>query len=102
MCEDSQHISQIVTRCKEVNPDLCVSVKIRILNNVERTIDLAQAIEKAGASFITIHARTIKERNVTPHYEYVEAVKKSVSIPVIYNGGVYSPDDIEPALTKTG
>lgn len=102
MCSNPEHISKIVRRCKEVNPDLPVSVKIRILDTIEDTICLVRAIEDAGAMFITVHGRTIKERNCEPHFDYVNKIKKSVKIPVIHNGGVYSPGDIEPTLEKTG
>lgn len=102
MCSNADLISRIVSRCRQVNPDLPVSVKIRILETIEETVSLAQAIEKAGAAFISVHGRTIKERNVIPHFEYVNAIKDNVKIPVIHNGGVYSPEEIEPALQKTG
>ena len=102
MCTNAGLISHIVSRCRQVNPELPVSVKIRILDSIEETVALAQAIEKAGAAFISVHGRTIKERNVTPHFDYVNAIKDNVKIPVIHNGGVYSPDAIEPALQKTG
>ena len=102
MCTNPKLISKIVSRCRQVNPELPVSVKIRILDSIEDTVALAQAIEDAGAAFISVHGRTIKERNVTPHFDYVKAIKNNVNIPVIHNGGVYSPDDIEPALLKTG
>lgn len=102
MCKDPNLVYQIVKYCKEVNPGLTISVKIRILESIEETVLLAKAIEDAGASFITVHGRTIKERNVIPHYEFVAAIKSNVKIPVVHNGGVYCPDDISPALQKTG
>ena len=102
MCTNSNLISKIVKRCKEVNPELPVSVKIRILETIEETVLLAKAIEDSGAAFITVHGRTIKERNVTPHYDFVAAIKNNVKIPVVHNGGVYSPDDVVPAVQKTG
>ena len=102
MCTNPKLISRIASRCRQVNPELPVSVKIRILETIEDTVALAQAIEQAGAAFISVHGRTIKERNVIPHFDYVQAIKKNVNIPVIHNGGVYSPNDLEPALQKTG
>ena len=102
MCKDPALISRIVKRCKAVNPGLCVSVKIRIVDTIEETLALARAIQDSGADFLTVHGRTIKERNVTPHFDYVKAIKDALSIPVFHNGGVYHPDEIQPALDQTG
>ena len=50
MCSDPDLIHRIVSDCKLENPDLCISVKIRILDSLEDTIKLAKAIESAGKS----------------------------------------------------
>jgi tRNA-dihydrouridine synthase 1 len=68
-----------------------VSCKIRILPSREQTLDLARRIEDAGCSLLTVHGRTKeqnKERVGACDWDIIRAVKQSVSIPVIANGGV--------------
>lgn len=52
-------------------------------------VDIAKAIEKAGASAITIHGRTRDEYyGGTVDLDIIKEVKKNVKIPVIGNGDI--------------
>ncbi len=64
---------------------------------------LAVIAEASGASAICIHGRT-REQLYTPPVDTdtILKVKKSVKIPVIANGGVYSGEDALRLLDKTG
>ena len=59
--------------------------------------------EDSGADMITVHGRT---RNMMydgePIYEYIEAAKKAVNIPVIANGGIRSEEDAVKMMERTG
>lgn len=57
-------------------------------------VEVAQTLEKAGASAITIHGRT-KSDLYSGHVnlDYIKMVKDSVKIPVIGNGDIKSLDD---------
>ena len=72
-----------------------VSVKIRILKDIKKTVQLCQTIENAGASFITVHARTLEMRNEPIVLESLKTLRDSVKIPIIANGGVKSLEDAE-------
>jgi len=102
MCTKPEQIKSIVKECRQVHPKMCISVKIRIVDDIKSTVQLARSIEHAGASFLSVHGRTISERNVKPHYEYIKAIKESISIPVVANGGVYNPDDLIVCQEETG
>lgn len=68
-----------------------VSVKIRILKELRKTIELCQQLEKCGVTFLTVHGRTPTQK--TGDKIDVTALKEvcnSVSIPIIANGGVKS------------
>ena len=67
-----------------------VSVKVRINDDLKRTVELCRCVEKAGATFITVHGRTPAQRNEKPNYEAIKLVKSSLSIPVIANGNIKS------------
>jgi tRNA-dihydrouridine synthase len=82
-----------------------VSVKGRIGMNRQRIVieEFARMCEASGADMITVHGRT---RDMMyegrPLYEYIKLAKQSVSIPVFANGGIYSKEDAEEMMEKTG
>lgn len=78
------------------NTDLPVSVKIRLgwdhqsLNYLE----VASAIESAGAKWITVHGRTRSDTYEQPvNLEAIGQIKKHLSIPVIGNGNLFHACD---------
>ncbi len=82
-----------------------LSVKIRIgINDKEKNaLMLARVIEESGASMIHIHLRTIEQHHSGDvDYETAKAVKSSVKIPFIANGGVVSGEKALEMFEKTG
>lgn len=82
-----------------------VTVKIR-LGWDEKSIncvEVAKVIESAGASAITLHART-RSDGYSGHarWEYIKKVKEAVRIPVIGNGDIKSAKDAKRMLEETG
>ena len=82
---------------------LPITVKIRAGWDSVTAPEFAKRVEDAGASMICVHART-KERGYLPGIDMkvIEDVKKSVSVPVIGNGDIYSAEDAEIMLDRTG
>ncbi len=64
---------------------------------------VASVCEKAGASAITIHPRTRSQGyEGRADWNIIKQVKQSVSIPVIGNGDIKSPQDAKLMLDETG
>ena len=83
-----------------------VTCKIRCLPSEEKTLELALAIQEAGASLLTVHGRC-KEHNKhlvsTANYNIIRKIKQTLSIPVILNGGIGTNfADAERALELSG
>lgn len=82
-----------------------VTVKIRSGFDHEHinAVQVAQLIEKAGASAIAIHGRTRAQMyEGKADWQIIKQVKDAVSIPVIGNGDVKTPQDAKRMLEETG
>ncbi|XP_033370093.1 tRNA-dihydrouridine(20a/20b) synthase [NAD(P)+]-like isoform X2 [Parus major] len=77
------------------NPKFSVSIKIRIHEDLKRTVDLCQKAEAAGVSWITVHGRSIEERHQPVHYDAIKIIKQSMSIPIVANGDIKTLKDAE-------
>ncbi|CAL1286360.1 unnamed protein product [Larinioides sclopetarius] len=65
-----------------------VTCKIRVLPELDKTLELVKIIESTGVAAIAVHGRTITERQQHKNRSYViRAISEVVSIPVIANGG---------------
>ena len=104
LMKNPQLIHDIVCAVRE-NCSLPVSVKIRKGwdENSVNAVEVAKFAEKAGASHITVHGRTVKqEYRGTADYSIIKEVVNAVNIPVIGNGDIKSPYDAKKMIDQTG
>lgn len=81
-----------------------VTVKIRkgFDENSVNAVDVAKAVESAGASAIAVHGRTREQYySGKADWEIIKKVKENVSIPVIGNGDVMTSKDGIKMLEET-
>lgn len=96
LLKDPENLYQIVSAIKQTVPvDAIVSAKIRLgYEDKSLAIENAQAIESAGASELTVHARTKIEGYRPPaHWEWIAKIKQRIDIPVIANGDIFNEND---------
>ncbi len=82
-----------------------VTVKFRLGWDSSRIIapELAQIAQDQGASAVTLHARTREQfYQGKANWDAIAEVKRYVSIPVIGNGDVDSPEAAKAMLEQTG
>ena len=66
-------------------------------------VEFAKIMEQAGASAIAVHGRTRAQMYAgKADWDIIRDVKKSVNIPVIANGDIFSAEDAEHILRYTG
>ena len=66
-------------------------------------VQWCQQLEEAGARLLTLHGRTREQKfSGRADWQAIAAVKDALSIPVIANGDVNTPDDALRCLAETG
>lgn len=103
LLRDPNKIFDIVSAVVDV-VDVPVTVKIRSGwdNSNINAVEVAKVIEKAGASAICVHPRTRSQGySGKADWNIIKDVKKNVSIPVIGNGDIKSPEDAKRMLDET-
>lgn len=105
LLKDPENLYQIVRAIKNAVPnDAIVSAKIRLgYEDKNLAIENSQAIEAAGASELTVHARTKVEGYKPPaHWQWIAKIKQSINIPVIANGDIFSAENAQKCREISG
>ncbi|MCL6457633.1 MAG: tRNA dihydrouridine synthase DusB [Gorillibacterium sp.] len=95
-----QMITEVVKAVKKP-----VTVKMRIGWDDEHIYALAnaKAVENGGGSAVSVHGRTrVQMYSGVANWDIIREVKQAVSIPVIGNGDVFTPEDAKRMLEHTG
>ena len=72
-------------------------------NDSHKAIEFAKMAEESGASAITVHGRTREQfYSGNSDMDTIARVKQAVSIPVIGNGDVFTPEKAKEMLEITG
>ena len=105
LLDDPALLNRIVLAVRQAVPaSIPVSAKMRLgISNTDKALDCAQALDAGGASSLVVHARTKDEGYRPPaHWEWVARIRESVSVPVVVNGEVWTPEDYAQCRVVSG
>lgn len=97
LLNNPEKISKIIKALKHL--DLNVTAKIRLGFKKNNLFKVAKAIEKAGADAITLHPRLASQGYEIPaDHNWTKKLKPTLSIPLIANGDIFTPEKAEEIL----
>ena len=104
MMKDVKTASAVVSAVvKAVKKPVTVKIRKGFAAGDANAPEFAKAMEEAGASAIAVHGRTREQYySGKADWDIIAAVKQKVSIPVIGNGDIFTPQDAEKMLRYTG
>lgn len=105
LLKDPNKIHDIVCSVRQaVDNHIPISAKIRLgYENTDLALDNANAVQSAGADFITVHARTKIDGYKPPaRWEWIAKIKDELNIPVVANGDISSVEEYRRCIEITG
>ena len=97
-------VRKIVTSVsKAIKKPLTVKIRKGFDENNINAVEIAKIIEDSGAAAVAVHGRTRQQYySGKADWDIIRQVKEAVSIPVIGNGDVDSPQKAKQLLEETG
>lgn len=100
---DTLKAQNVIKACVKSGKIVTVKIRTGQVKGDDIASEYAKLCEDNGASLITIHGR-VREAYYSGEVDFnaIEKAKKSVKIPVIANGGIFTKEDADEIMDKTG
>lgn len=99
-----EKIGEIIYQvAKAINKPLTIKIRKGFDEDMINAVEVAQIAQQAGVSAIAIHGRTREQfYSGKADWDIIKQVKKAVSVPIIGNGDIKSPQDAKDMIDYTG
>ncbi len=103
LLNDVKKAESIIKECVKSGKTITVKIRTGLKTGDDIASEFTKMAEQAGAKLVTIHGR-VREAYYSgePDYNAIAKAKKVVSIPVMANGGIFSVDDANRMIDRTG
>ncbi len=99
--QQMEHLTRSIV--KAVDKPVTVKTRLGWSRDNIVILDVARRIQDAGAQALTVHCRTRDMgHDGEADWSWIPRIKEVVSIPVIVNGDVKTPEDVKRAFVETG
>ena len=97
-------VHEIVSKVsKAIEKPLTIKIRKGFTEDCVNAVEIAKIAEDAGAAAVAVHGRTREQYYAgNADWDIIRKVKEAVSIPVIGNGDVDSPQKAEAMIRETG
>jgi nifR3 family TIM-barrel protein len=104
LMKNPKRVGEIVTAMvKAIEKPVTVKIRKGFTEQTVNAVEVAKVIEDSGAAAVAVHARTREQYySGKADWDIIRQVKDAVSIPVIGNGDVSSPQDVLSMIDITG
>ena len=103
LLSDIKKAENLIKECVKSGKNITVKIRTGQKYGDDIATDYAIMAEQAGAKLITVHGR-VREAYYSGETDYnaIYKAKQAVKIPVIANGGIFTKEDAENMLDRTG
>ncbi len=97
-------VEQIVQSVvKAVNVPVTLKIRTGWCEDTRNGIEIAKIAQDSGIASLAVHGRTRNDfYKGNAEYDTIKAIKASISIPVVANGDITSPEKAQQVLNHTG
>jgi len=103
LLKDPPYLERMVREIVQaVSKPVTVKTRIGWDKDTIHIVEISQRLQDAGAKALTIHCRTRQQgHSGDADWEWINKIKEVVDIPVILNGGVFTPEDVKAVFDNT-
>ncbi len=105
LLKETETLYRIMQAVRSAVPaEFPVTAKMRLgFDDTSLVLDNARALAEAGASELTVHARTKADGYRPPAYwPWIAEIRKVITLPVIANGEIWQPADAQLCRQQSG